>query len=82
MSMILPFDYELASEGLFVGLCKIITRQGDEISDLGLCMDPKLTPFPIYGKIKNRNLCWTLDGSYYPDLESSMDLFIEVLEDL
>jgi hypothetical protein len=80
--MILPFDYELASEGLFVGLCKIVTRQGDEISDLGLCMDPKLTPFPVYGKMKNRNLCWTLDGSYYQDLESPMDLFIEVLEDL
>jgi len=80
--MTIPFDYELAKEGLAVGLCKIVTKRGEEISNLELLRDPKLTPFPICGKIGNRNFCWTLNGSYYQDLESPRDLIIEVLEDL
>lgn len=90
--MIMPFDYDLAKEAVELGMGKIKTKSGRNVTVLNW------TPFigaeskyRIHGAIlsrdsRNRNqridFHWTTEGKLHLDCDSSYDLVLEIYDDV
>lgn len=80
--MTIPFDFELAKEAVEIGIGKVVTRNGYEVTEISLdSSDPTYSlsgyiefydGYPLYNS-------WTEDGIYnIKEYEHDYDLFIEI----
>lgn len=80
--MIIPFDYELAKEAIEIGIGKVVTRDGYEVTEISLesSSDPI---YPLSGYIEFDDYplynLWTEDGIYnIEEYKHDYDLFLEI----
>lgn len=80
--MIIPFDFELAKEAVEIGIGKVVTRNGYEVTEISL--DSSDPIYSLSGYIEfydgySLYNSWTEDGIYnIKEYEHDYDLFIEI----
>lgn len=80
--MIILFDYELAKEAVGIGIGKIVTRDGYEVTEISL-EDSSDPIYPLSGYIEFDDYplynLWTEDGIYNIDeYKHDYDLFLVI----